>query len=73
LYREAVSICLQNEALVLLAATLLGEEGSAGRVLEDLTDSLVGLCRTLEILVCTDLLADLLTLFCVLALCTERM
>jgi len=50
---------------VLLAATLLGEEGGAGRVLEDLTDSLVGLCRTLEILVCTDLLADLLTLFCV--------
>lgn len=56
---------------MLLAATLLGEEGGAGRVLEDLTDSLVGLRRALEILVCTNLLADLLTLFCVLAWCME--
>lgn len=44
------------------AATFLGEEGSAGGVLKDLADALVGLRGTLEVLVCADLLADLITL-----------
>ena len=66
--REAARGILQNEALVLLAAGLLGEKGGASCMLEDLADSLVGLCGTLEVLVGADLLADLLTLFIVLVL-----
>lgn len=60
--REAARGILQNEALVLLAAGLLGEKGGASCVLEDLAHSLVGLCGTLEVLVGADLLANLLTL-----------
>jgi len=54
-------IRLQDQALVLLL--LFGQKSCTGRMLEDLTDALVGLCRTLEILVSPDLLAHLLTLF----------
>ena len=63
LHRELVSICLQDEALVSLLASLLGEKSGAGCVLKDLANTLVGLCGTLEILVGTDLLPDLLSLF----------
>jgi hypothetical protein len=48
---------------VLALASLLGEKSGAGCVLEDLTNALVGLCGTLKILVGTDLLPDLLSLF----------
>lgn len=70
--REAVRGILQNEALVLLAAGLLGEKGGASRVLENLADSLVGLCGTLEVLVGTDLLANLLALLEVLAIIRKQ-
>lgn len=70
--REAARGILQNEALVLLAAGLLGEKGGASCVLEDLADSLVGLCGTLEVLVGADLLANLLTLFIVLVLIRKQ-
>jgi hypothetical protein len=62
LHRELVSICLQDEALVSLLASLLGEKSGAGSVLKDLANTLVGLCGTLEILVGTNLLPDLLSL-----------
>ena len=64
-----VSICLQDEALVLLATALLRQKRGAGSVLKHLADTLVGLCRTLKVLVGTDLLADLLTLLCVSFYC----
>ena len=63
LHRELVSICLQDEALVALLASLLGEKSGTGCVLKDLANTLVGLCGTLEILVGTNLLPDLLSLF----------
>lgn len=63
---QELSICLQDEALVLLATALLGEKRRAGGVLEYLADTFVGLCRTLEVLVGADLLADLLSLLFVL-------
>jgi len=47
---------------VLLGAAGLGEKCGAGSVLENLTDTLIGLGRALEVLVGTDLLANLLTL-----------
>lgn len=63
MHRELVSICLQDEALVLALASLLGEKSSTGCVLKDLANTLVGLCGTLKILVGTNLLPDLLSLF----------
>ena len=72
--RTIVWCTLQNQALLL--ATLLTTAGSSleqsrtGSGLEDLTDTLVGAGRALKVLVGTDLLADLLTLFGnVLAIC----
>ena len=55
---------LQDRALALLAGLALADlqEGSAGSGLEDLTDTLIGTGRALEVLVGTNLLADLLTL-----------
>lgn len=53
---------LQDQALVLLAAAFPLQQGGAGGVLKHLPDALVGLGRALEVLVCADLLADLLTL-----------
>jgi hypothetical protein len=41
---------------------LLRQQGSARSMFEHFTDTLVGLCRTLQVLVGTNLLADLLTL-----------
>ena len=58
---EGGKTSLQDGAL-LLALVSLGQEGSPGGSLEDLTDTLVGSCRALEVLVGTDLLANLLTL-----------
>lgn len=63
MHRELVSICLQDLALVLGLASLLGEESGTGCVLKDLANTLVGLCGTLKILVGTNLLPDLLSLF----------
>jgi hypothetical protein len=55
---------LQDKALgVVLLASLAGQESRSGRVLEHLTDALVGLGRALEVLVGANLLADLLALF----------
>jgi hypothetical protein len=56
---------LQKQALALLAGLLAGaglEQSRAGGRLEDLADTLIGTGRALEVLVGTDLLADLLTL-----------
>jgi hypothetical protein len=57
---------LENQALALLVtatpATAAVQQSSAGSVLEDLANTLVGLGRALEVLESTDLLADLLTL-----------
>lgn len=44
-------------------ASLLGEKSGTGCVLKDLANTLVGLCGTLKILVGTNLLPDLLSLF----------
>lgn len=54
---------LQDAALLVLGAATAREQSSAGGVLEDLVDALVGLGGALEVLVGTNLLADLLTLF----------
>ena len=48
---------------MLALASLLGEKSSTGCVLKDLANTLVGLCGTLKILVGTNLLPDLLSLF----------
>lgn len=53
--------CLENQALLLLLASARQESG-AGSVLEDLLDTVAGLGGTLEVLVGTNLLADILTL-----------
>lgn len=55
---------LQNRALALLAAPLAAarKQSGAGGVLKHLADTLVGLGRALEVLVGTNLLADVLTL-----------
>ena len=52
---------LQNQALVLLL--LLRQEGSSGGRFEDFADTLVGLGRTFEVFVGTNLLAHFLTLW----------
>lgn len=52
--------CLQNQALLLLL--LLGEKSCACRMLEDFSNPLIRLGRALQVLVCTDLLADVLGL-----------
>lgn len=57
---------------MLLATALLGQKRGARSVLKHLADTLVGLCRTLEVLVGTDLLADLLTLLFVLVLISKK-
>jgi hypothetical protein len=54
---------LQNAALLVLLAAVAGQESSTGSMLEHLTNALVGLGRALKVLVGTDLLANLLTLF----------
>ena len=51
---------LQNHALLLLL--LPGEQGSASRVLKHLAHAFVGLGRTLEVLLGTDLLTNVLSL-----------
>lgn len=62
--REAeVQAPLQDQALVLLVAPIPLQQGSTGGMLKHLSDALVGLGRALEVLVGTDLLADLLTLY----------
>ena len=58
---EGEKTSLQDSAL-LLALVGLGQERSPGGSLEDLTDTLVGARRAFEVLVGTDLLANLLTL-----------
>lgn len=57
---------------MLLATALLGKKRRASGVLKHLTDTLVGLCRALEVLVGADLLADLLTLSVVLDFVLSR-
>lgn len=61
--RDLTRVCLEQVALVLLAAAPgAGQQSSASGVLEHLADTLVRLGRALEVLVGADLLADLLTL-----------
>lgn len=56
---------LQDEALLVAAlAAAAGQQRSAGGVLKHLADALVCLGRALEVLVCTNLLANLLALDC---------
>lgn len=62
---------LQDQALVLLAAAFPLQQRGASGVLKHLPDALVGLGRALEVLVCANLLADLLTLFGRLRSATE--
>jgi hypothetical protein len=51
---------LQDQALLAAATPLLSwGEGSTGSVLKDLTDTLVGLGRALDVLLGTDLVLDL--------------
>ena len=57
---------LQNAALLVLGAATARKQSSAGGVLENLVDAFVGLGRALEVLVGTNLLANLLSLFQVL-------
>lgn len=52
---------LQDGALVRLLVSL-GQESGPGGGLEDLTDTIVGSCGALEVLVGTDLLGDVLAL-----------
>lgn len=55
---------LQNQALLAGLFGLVGlQQGRAGGGLEDLAHTLVGAGRALKVLVGTDLLADLLTLY----------
>ena len=58
----ATSSLEHEAATVLLAAAWAGDEGCAGGVLEDLTNTLAGLGRALEVLLCADALRDLCTL-----------
>lgn len=58
--REQERRHLQNHALLLLL--LPGEEGGTGSVLEHLAHAFVGLGRTLEVLLGTDLLTNVLSL-----------
>lgn len=55
--------CLQDAALLVLGAATARKQGSTSGVLENLVDTLVGFGRAFEVLVSTNLLADLLTLF----------
>ncbi len=57
---------LQDAALLVLGAATARKQSSAGGVLENLVDALVGLGGALEVLVGTNLLADFLSLFHVL-------
>jgi len=53
---------LQDQALLLLAATFPGKQGGACGVLEHFPHALVCLGRALQVLGCADLLADILGL-----------
>jgi hypothetical protein len=55
-----IMVALQDDALLLV--WLLGQESCTRGMLKHLTNTLIGLCRTLEVLVSTNLLADFLTL-----------
>ena len=57
---RSIWVALQDNALLLLL--LLGQERGACGVFENLTDTFICLGRTLEVLVGTNLLANLLTL-----------
>jgi len=58
----AASGDLQNQALGLFLASPPGEQGSPGGVFEYLPNALVCLCGALEVLLGTNLLADILSL-----------
>jgi hypothetical protein len=53
---------LQDQALLLLAATFPGEQGGARGMLEHLPHALVRLSGALQVLGCANLLADVLGL-----------
>jgi hypothetical protein len=63
---RSIWVALQDNALLLLL--LLGQERGACGVFENLTDTLICLCRTLKVLVGTNLLANLLTLCIIISL-----
>ena len=58
---EMQLLVLQDQALLALS-TLASQQGGAGGRLKHFADTLIGLGRTLEVFVGTDLLADFLTL-----------
>jgi hypothetical protein len=60
---NAFEVDLKDAALVTLGSLLARHQGSSSRMLEHFANAFVGLGRALEVLVCTNLLADLLTLF----------
>lgn len=55
-------IDLEDQALGVLLRARAREQGSTSGVLENLPDTLIGLGRTLEVLVGANLLANVLTL-----------
>jgi hypothetical protein len=62
-----VMVVLQDHAFILLLL-LVCQESSACSMFENLTDALIGLCRTLKILIGSNLLADFLTLHIIVSL-----
>lgn len=64
-------VALQHDALLLLL--LLGQECCAGGMFENLTNTLICLCRTLQVLVGGNLLADFLTLWYIVSLYSDRL
>lgn len=60
LCRRLYTLCLQNLTLLLL--WLVGEKRCTCCVFKDFADTFVGLGRAFEVLVCANLLADILSL-----------
>jgi len=68
--QRSVSIGLQDQALLLLL--LFGQKSCTRSMLEDFTDTFVGFCGTLKILVGTNFLAHFLTLQTTISATTQK-
>jgi len=69
----AASGDLQNQALGLFLASPPGKKSSPGGVFEYLPDALICLCGALEVLLGTNLLADILGLWMLLVSSSESL
>lgn len=58
--KRSITVTLQDNALLILL--LLGQKCGTCGMFEDFTDTLIGLCWALKVLVCANLLTDFLTL-----------